>query len=69
MKYFNLKFFKYNLPLIFASLTLLFSGAAIAQQAESPRVDSFTLVEADTGQVIRVYLNTADVNRVSLPLE
>ena len=65
----NLKRFKYNLPLIFASLTLLFASLAVAQQAESPRVDSFTLVEADTGQVLRVYPNTADVNRVYLPLE
>jgi len=69
MMFIKLTCFKYNLPLILASLWLLFANLAIAQQAESPQVDSFTLVDADTGQTLVVYPNTEDVNSVSLPLE
>ena len=68
MKHFKITCFKYNLHLILASIALLFANLVIAQQVESPRVDNFTLVDADTGQTLVVYPNTADVNRVSLPL-
>ena len=54
-----------------ASLKVAFLMNALvsqAQQLSEPFIDSFTLVDADTGQTLVVYPNTADVNRVSLPL-
>jgi len=47
-------------------LTLFTLAASHAQELASPRVDSFSLVNADTGQEIELYLNSAQINDVSI---
>ena len=47
-------------------LTLFTLAASHAQELASPRVDSFSLVNADTGQEIELYLNNAQINDVSI---
>ena len=57
-----------SLLTLLMSFVFFFTPALHAQQSNTPRVDSFTLVNADTGEDIAVYANVSGASTGSVPI-